>query len=69
MSIRLTNKMRQDIIQDLLTHRFREEIDALIEKQRAFADLLYMDIYPVTMRTEMESLDEGWLSITNYLTV
>ena len=68
-SVRLTIKIRQDVINDLVTHRFRGEIDALNKKKRAFADLLYMDIYPTEMKTKMESLEDGWLPTIDCLAV
>lgn len=60
-SERLTNDMRESIVNSMMTHRFSKEVEALWKARAAFARLVYNDIFPKKQREQMEALPAGWL--------
>lgn len=62
MSTRLTNELRETIANDILRHRFADQVDALISDRAEFADAVYCDIYRKADREKMDALPKGWLS-------
>ncbi len=69
MSTRLTNTTRDQIASAVLTHRFREPVDALIADRAAFAEEVYNDIYRKADREKMAALPKGWLTETAAINV
>lgn len=69
MSTRLTNTTRDQITSAVLTHRFREPVDALIADRAAFAEEVYNDVYRKADREKMAALPKGWLPETNAIGV
>lgn len=61
MTTRLTNDLREKIANDILRHRFNEQVDALIADRAALAEAIYNDIYRKAEREKMDALPNGWL--------
>lgn len=61
MSTRLTNDIRERVGLDVLVHRFRPDVDALLHDQSAFALRVYDDLFDVKTQAAMHALPEGWL--------
>ena len=58
---RLTNDIRESIRKDILRHRFRKPVDALVEKRALIANKCYHRLYPKEIQERMEALPKGWL--------
>jgi hypothetical protein len=69
MSTRLTNSIRERIATAVLTHRFREQVDALIADRAAFAEEVYNDVYRKSDREKMAAISKGWLPETTAINV
>jgi hypothetical protein len=64
-STKLTNWMREQIVRDLLSHRFTKPIDKLVKDRAALAMKVYRDLYPRSLLAKIEALPEGWLCTEN----
>lgn len=61
MSARLTKQIREAITKAALTHRFRDEVNALIDAKADFGRAVYDDLYKKADRQKMAELPAGWL--------
>lgn len=61
MSARLTKQIREAITKAALTHRFRDEVNALIDAKADFGRSVYEDLYKKADRQKMADLPVGWL--------
>jgi hypothetical protein len=61
-STKLTNWIREQIVRDLIAHRFTKPIDKLVKDRAALALKVYRDLYPRSLLAKIEALPEGWLS-------
>lgn len=68
MAKRLTSHIRDQIAKSVLTHRFSDEINALIAERSAFAEDVYNDVYRKADREKMAALPAGWLPEVDSLT-
>ncbi len=68
-STRLTTSIREHIAKLALSHRFADELMALVADRAAFAEAVYRDIYKQTEREKMAALPEGWLPTVNHIDV
>ena len=68
-SVRLTNSIRDKIIQDLIDHRFTKEAEELAKKRARFAKKVYNDVYSEYQRRKMNALPDGWLPVKNSVKV
>lgn len=68
MAKRLTSHIRDQIAKSVLTHRFSDEINALIAERSAFAEDVYNDVYRKADREKMAALPAGWLPEADSLT-
>lgn len=66
---RLTNDIREAITNDILKHRFTDDLDKLREQRAAFALKVYNDIFPTKTQEHMETLPDGWLPRSNNIGV
>lgn len=68
-SVKLTGTMKDALRTDLMVHKFRDDIDALVGDYLKLADDVYRDIYPLADRQKMAVLPEGWLPTSKHLAV
>lgn len=68
-SVKLTAGIRNQILRAVLKHRFREELDKLVEDAAYLAALVYADVYPKRDREMMAALPSGWLPTVNAIKV
>lgn len=68
-SVRLTTKMRGEINQDLLRHRFSDQVTELVSGYRSLALDVYNDIYSQRAQARMRELPKGWLGTSDSITV
>lgn len=69
MAVRLTNFIREQILNALLKHSFEARENDLKERKQAFAKEIYNDIYPPKVRAAMAALPAGFLPTDKYLRV
>jgi hypothetical protein len=60
-TFRLTAAIRDEIIEDMISHRYLEECHEHIMHMKCFAEAVYEDIYSEKTRAEFEALPKGWL--------
>lgn len=61
MSTRLTTSIREAITKAALAHRFKDEVEALIDAKAEFAASVHEDLYKKSDRQKMDELPDGWL--------
>lgn len=66
MSTKLSSYIKEQIAKDLLRHKFRAEVKALLKKQAEFAEELYRHFFPEDVEQKMRDLPKGWLRYDNY---
>lgn len=59
-SQKITWNIARRIKDAVIKHRFADDRDALVERERVFADAVYRDVYKAHLK-KMEALPEGWL--------
>lgn len=64
-STKLTNWIREQIVADLMAHRFTKACDKLVKDRAALAVKVYRDFYPRALLAKIEALPEGWLVSDN----
>lgn len=60
-STKLTNWIREQIVADLMAHRFTKACDKLVKDRAALAVKVYRDFYSRSLLAKIEALPEGWL--------
>jgi hypothetical protein len=68
-SVRLTNDMREILVRRLLTHRYKDAIQAIIDRRAKLAADVYDDVYSKATRLKMNTIPEGWLPEDNGIRV
>lgn len=69
MAVRLTNFIREQILDAVLKHAFAEREKALEAEKHALGDAVYNDTYPEPLRKQMAALPEGFLPTDSDLRV
>ncbi|MBL4839356.1 MAG: hypothetical protein JKY47_00830 [Thalassospira sp.] len=62
--MKLSNEIRNDIIEALIKHRFTADQEAIDQMETTLADKLYCDYYGKATRKQMESMPDGALPVT-----
>lgn len=60
-TVKITNWMRESIVNDMLNHRFKGVYAGLVKQGIALADDVYKEFYDEATRRQMSRLPEGWL--------
>jgi hypothetical protein len=68
-SVRLTNDMREILVRRLLTHRYKDAIQAIIDRRAKLAVDVYDDVYSKANRARMAAIPAGWLPQDNDIAV
>lgn len=61
MAVRLTNYIREQVLNAVLKHAFEAREKALEAEKFALGDAVYNDIYPEPLRKQMAALPDGFL--------
>jgi hypothetical protein len=64
-SVKLTNYIRDRIVDDLLEHRFKDFYAETVKALAGLADRVYKDVYDASARRKISHLPEGWLPEAN----
>lgn len=68
-SIRLTNQVRDKILDDLLAKAFDPKEEKLQKRRFDLSSKVYNDVYTKKQRDKMQEMPEGWLPKVNSLSV
>ncbi len=58
---KLTNTVRDEIIEELMVHTFGERLQKVVDAQREFALKLYQDVWGMEDIKRMNALPDGWM--------
>lgn len=61
MGAKLTNWMREAIVNAVVAHRFHDQAVALVAERAAHALRVYDEVYPDATYKRMAALPKGWL--------
>lgn len=61
-TVKLTKDIREQICRELLVHRYRKQVDALVSRGISIASNLYNILYSRKVQQRMHNQIEGWLA-------